>query len=294
MEKFNGKASRLSWELFKRTGNINYYLLYKGIENAPEIEQNNYADRDDGRGMWFVMEQTKVKAIVLSNSDYKEKDILATLFTLEQGIVNVVFKGVKNANAKLKSAKELFTFGDFIFADGVQKTITSAYVLENFYDLTKNLNAYYSACNVAKIILTVLPKGETSPQLFVDTLKCLDLLAENSLNPQMILNKFLIRVFEGFGYRFNLNKCSSCGASFVYKRYINLNDGDITCPNCKMGSVSELSNAEYQALRLLSATDYDKLSTLKISSEVMSRVLKILYQNFEHRFNQKLQEVWFK
>ena len=51
MEKFNGKASRLSWELFKRTGNINYYLLYKGIENAPEIEQNNYADRDDGRGM---------------------------------------------------------------------------------------------------------------------------------------------------------------------------------------------------------------------------------------------------
>lgn len=237
------------------------------------------------------MEQTKVKAIVLSNCDYKEKDILATLFTLEQGIVSVVFKGVKNSNAKLKSAKEIFTFGDFIYADGVQKTITSAFVLENFYDLTKNLNAYYSACNVAKIILTVLPKGETSPQLFIDTLKCLNLLAENTLNPTMILNKFLIRVFEGFGYRFNLNKCSSCGANFVYKKYINLNDGDITCPNCKMGNVAELSNAEYQALRLLSLTDYDKLNTLKISSDVMARVFKILCLNFEHRFNQKLQDI---
>lgn len=51
MAKFNGKASRLSWELFKRTGKINYYLLYKNIETAPELEQNNYADRDDGRGM---------------------------------------------------------------------------------------------------------------------------------------------------------------------------------------------------------------------------------------------------
>ena len=51
MEKFSGKASRLSWELFKRTGKINYYLLYKNIETAPELEQNNYTERDDGRGM---------------------------------------------------------------------------------------------------------------------------------------------------------------------------------------------------------------------------------------------------
>lgn len=51
MEKFSGKASRLSWELFKRTGKINYYLLYKNIETASILEQNNYADRDDGRGM---------------------------------------------------------------------------------------------------------------------------------------------------------------------------------------------------------------------------------------------------
>ena len=237
------------------------------------------------------MEQTKVKAIVLNNSDYKEKDILATLFTLEQGIVSVVFKGVKNANAKLKSAKELFTFGDFIYAQGVINTVTSVNVLETFYDLTKNLKNYYAACNVARIILTVLPKNETSPQLFVDTLKTLNFLAENTLNPQMLLNKFLIRVFEGFGYRFNLGKCSNCGASFVYKRYINLNDGDITCPNCKMGNVAELSNAEYQAIRLLSLTDYEKLNTLKISSDVIQRVLKILNLNFEHRFGQKLQEI---
>lgn len=237
------------------------------------------------------MEQTKVKAIVLGNCDYKEKDILVTLFTLEHGIVSVVFKGVKNSNAKLKSAKELFTFGDFIYANGAVNTVTSANVLETFYDLTKNLKNYYSACNVAKIILTVLPKGETAPQLFVDTLKTLNLLAENTINPQITLNKFLIRVFEGFGYRFNLNKCSSCGATFVYKRYINLNDGDITCPNCKMGSVSELSNAEYQALRLLSLTDYDKLSTLRISTDVLQRVFKILCQNFQHRFGQMLQEI---
>lgn len=234
------------------------------------------------------MNQTKVKAIVLGNQDYKEKDMLATLFTLEQGIITVTFKGVKNANAKLKSAKEIFTFGDFIYAESATKAVTSANVISNFYDITKRLENFYSACNIAKIIKTVLPAGEVSSALFVDTIKSLDLLNESTIKPNFVLCKFLIRVFEGFGYRFNLNKCSSCGSSFVSRRYINLSDGDITCVNCKMGRVEELSNAEYQALRLISLTDYDLLNTLKISSSVMERVLQILSLNFEHRFNQKL------
>ncbi|MBQ7884723.1 MAG: YqzL family protein [Clostridia bacterium] len=48
MAKFSGRASRLSWELFKRTGQVNYYLLYKGIETAPELELVENSQKDDG------------------------------------------------------------------------------------------------------------------------------------------------------------------------------------------------------------------------------------------------------
>lgn len=48
MEKFSGKTSRLAWELFKRTGKINYYLLYSGIENSPEPTLQDFLDREDG------------------------------------------------------------------------------------------------------------------------------------------------------------------------------------------------------------------------------------------------------
>ena len=91
------------------------------------------------------MNETKVKAIVIGSKDYKEKDKLVDLFTLECGIVTTLFKSVKNPNAKLKSAKEIFTFGDFIYIDGVFKTVTSADVISNFFDITKNINAYYVA-----------------------------------------------------------------------------------------------------------------------------------------------------
>lgn len=49
-DKFSGKASRLSWELFKRSGHIGYYLLYKNIENSPEPSLQDFAlNQDDER-----------------------------------------------------------------------------------------------------------------------------------------------------------------------------------------------------------------------------------------------------
>lgn len=49
-DKFSGIASRLSWELFKRTGQINYYLLYRHIEDSPNPTAQDFLEqqKDDG------------------------------------------------------------------------------------------------------------------------------------------------------------------------------------------------------------------------------------------------------
>lgn len=237
------------------------------------------------------MSEIKTKAIVLGGVDYKEKDKIINLFTLEYGILPVLFKGVKSSNAKLKSAKEIFSFGDFIINNGKTNIVTSAEVITQFYDITKNIKNYYCACNIIKIIKKVLPDGEVNSQLFVDTLKAFRLLNENKYDSLLILNKFLIEIFEGLGYKFNLNECSSCLESFSQKRYINLLYGNITCNSCKMGDVQEISNAEYTILRLIGSTDYDKLNSIKISKELLNSVYKILVKNLYYRFNCVLDEL---
>lgn len=35
-ETFKSEASKLAWELFKRTGKIGYHMLYSNIENPPK------------------------------------------------------------------------------------------------------------------------------------------------------------------------------------------------------------------------------------------------------------------
>lgn len=237
------------------------------------------------------MQESKFKAIVIGNSSYKEKDMLVTLFTLEEGIITVTFKSVKSATAKLKPAKELFCFGEYVVVKSKTNTVVSAEITNSFYEITKNISTFLSACNVLKIVKAVLPEGEQSPQLFVDTLKTFDLLSDNKVDCLYILNKYLIRVFEGFGYQFNLNKCSNCGCKFLNHRFMNLQYGDITCYNCRLGEVEELSPATYSALRLLSLTDYSNLNTLKISKSVLQNVFDVLNKNFKLRFNQSLDKI---
>ena len=60
------------------------------------------------------MASTKVKALVIGGRDFKEKDKLVELFTLEQGKLTVSMKGVRGEKAKMKFAKEIFCFGEFV------------------------------------------------------------------------------------------------------------------------------------------------------------------------------------
>ena len=45
---FSCETSKLAWELFKHTGQVNYYCLYANIENPPELVSEDYSSRDDG------------------------------------------------------------------------------------------------------------------------------------------------------------------------------------------------------------------------------------------------------
>ena len=234
------------------------------------------------------MEQTKVKAIVIGGIDYKEKDKLITLFTLEQGIISVLFRSVKNANAKLKAAKEPMSFGEYIFTNGNTKTVTSAEIIDSFYDITKNIKKYYTTCAIFEIIKTTLPTGETSAELFISTLKALKLFEYSNADTIVVLIKYILLVFDNFGYKITFDKCSICGQKLLVHKMFNFSHGDITCYGCKSIDSVELSDSIYSVMRLISITDFEKLETLKLNHNTLKDVLELLCKNYYYRFGKKI------
>ena len=229
---------------------------------------------------------TKVKAIVLGGTNIKEKDKIVKLFTLENGIMSVSMKGVRGDKAKLKLAKELFCFGEFLLEEG--KTgyiVTSVDIIDSFFDLSKNIEKYYEACS----ILDIISKNciEANPQLFIETIKALKTLCYDNVNRFYIIDKFLISVLKGMGYNFITDKCSSCGATLV-NRYLNIDVGELVCPLCKNDLSLSVSERCYSAIKILHNTEYEKLGTIKLGGNSHVEAYDLLGKNYEWRTDNML------
>lgn len=226
----------------------------------------------------------ETKAIVISSKDSKEKDKEVLLYSLEKGKIYAKFKGVKNQKSKLKAGKETFTFGDFFIEEGkAGNIVTGVNIIENFYDISQNIDAYLEACNILDIVKK-LPTAESSPILFVSIIKALRELKEQKKAKNVVFLKFLCDFFEINGYKFNFDKCSSCGARLSGKKFINPSVGEIVCSNCKQYTYIEVDDVVMSGVKIIKNAEYEKLTSVKFNDLVASKMLSFLSANYEWRF----------
>ena len=115
----------------------------------------------------------KIKAFVIKTQDKKEKDKNILLFSIEHGKVWATLKGVKNPNAKFKLAQNPFCFGEFVLEDGKQgKFVTGFDCLENFHELSENIDKYFEATAILEILNVMeFSTKEERAKVFVLALK---------------------------------------------------------------------------------------------------------------------------
>lgn len=234
------------------------------------------------------MNEIKIKGIIISSIDYKEKDKLVTIYSLESGIINAKLIGVKNPKAKLKPLKEVFCFADFDLAgtkSGDFYVITSGEIIENFYNIINDIDKFYAGCTILEILKIVGKTGESNEPLFIETLKALKTLAYDTANCDMVVVKYLVKIFEAMGYKLALDRCSICGENFIGKRYFDYTAGEITCVSCKGPNAEIIEPLIHSILRIISSCEYDKLKTLKLNKEGLESALNILVKNFARRFD---------
>ena len=235
------------------------------------------------------MNELKLKAIVLSSIDYKEKDKLVKLFSLELGIITAVLKGVRAQGAKLKFASQPFCFASFnLVKRGNYYTVTSANLEDSFFDLTKDLNSYYTAFTLLEVVQASLMEEETNPLVFVNVLKALKLICYDKLDAKLVLLKFLLGMLKVLCYRVNFKACEVCKMPFVNKKFLNMETGAIVCASCITPTCKQMTNASFNLIKSLYETEMERLNTITATKAVISETLTLIVQNFESRVEKKL------
>lgn len=232
----------------------------------------------------------KIKGIVIKSSDRKEKDANVLLFSLEKGKIWVTLKGVRGQNAKMKLAQNQFCFGEYVVEEGKSGLIVTNFeCIESFHEIPENIEKYFESSAVLEIIDKLRFSSENErAKIFVLTLKTLKTICFNDVQNIYALNKFLIELFNIFGVPLYVDKCACCGSKVFDKLYFDFNSGEFLCVGCKHFDSKEISRAVYSALKILSQTDFDKLSTLKLANGSEKELLRLLVENFACKFDENL------
>ena len=232
------------------------------------------------------MSSYKINAIVFSGTNVKEKDMLLRVFSLEQGKLTLSLKGVRQEKSKLKIAKEIFCFGQFICEKGREIDIVTGFdVIDNFSGLTKDIEKYYEGCAILDLLNAVA--NGANPPLFIEVINAFKTLCYENLPKYYIIDKFLLSLINALGYGFLTENCSSCQARLA-KKYLNLDIGEIVCPSCHNQNCVSISDACYSALKLLSTSPYEKLSTIKLGGNGEREAFSILSKDFYYRTGHKV------
>ena len=213
--------------------------------------------------------EERVKGIVVKAIDYKEADKLASIFTLERGLISTKFTGVKREKAKLKSFTQPFVFADFILnKNGNLRTVTSASLIDNFSGILASYDKTICGYIVLDMIRSILPSEKEEPDIFLLTLSALKNIEEK--DPKLATIDFILKFidFAGIGLSFDLDNIiylDKTTGNFtdkkeynsvqidkkVYSLIKNINDGI---------EVTEKNNLVSQALRLLHNILYIKFN----------------------------------
>jgi len=116
--------------------------------------------------------------------------------------------------------------------------------------------------------------------LLLNTLKhiCYD-----DLPPYLVTAKFCEDVLNGLGYEISYQNCSSCNSPYLNKVFLNLDNGEFVCNNCKSQNSLQISMQALSLLKILSMTEYERLNSIKISSSVAKEAIHIICKDLEFR-----------
>jgi len=200
----------------------------------------------------FVDRNIVIQAIVLHTRRDGVNNTNLTLLSLDLGIITVRAFGAKTS----KKAPKAFRFqeGQFFLYHNPTK---SQYVLKDVnlicdHDL---ISTQFSRVINASLMSEIILKTYCDNLAFTYDLfaKCLDLLEDNSINEDLIIIQFVLRLIKDHGFFEDFKHCPSCNKLYLDDEVLYFSDS-LSVPSCNDCSNSSNMILPPKARKYLSIT----------------------------------------
>jgi DNA repair protein RecO (recombination protein O) len=233
----------------------------------------------------------RVEAVVLRHQDWGETDRLLWLFTLEQGKLRAVAKGVRKARSRKAGHLEPFTRVSLLLAEGRDlPIITQAEAQATYPGIHNDLERIAYAAYVIELLdRFTFEEGEngTLYRLLVDTLTRLDA----GTNPALTVHYYEMRLLDQVGFRPRLFECASCGEEIKARdQFFSALHGGILCPRCgtKDPACRPASQGALRVLRHVQRSRFEEAQRLPVPDNLDREVEDLMGYYFTYMLERSL------
>jgi len=228
-------------------------------------------------GISFRMTDEKVKGIVVRLIDYKDADKLASIFTLENGIISAKFTGVRRDKAKLKGVAQPFTFAEFnVISRGNNRSVISADIIDNFANILTDYNKTMCGYIVLDMIRSILPIEKREEDIFLLTLSSLKDIENN--NELVATIKYILRFLAFSGMQIILPE-----TDYVY--FDSMTGEFSTSRNI---GASEIDKRVYSTLK-----NIERDQAIESPDNTLRQILRLLHNVIYIRFGEDIKSFAF-
>jgi DNA repair protein RecO (recombination protein O) len=136
-----------------------------------------------------------VRALVLRSVTYKESSRILTVLTDTHGKITVSAQGAVRKNSRVAPAVQPLTFSEMTLSHNRDRwTLTEAHVIEQFRELTEQLDRFALGSYVLELLENVADEDSPNPEILSLGLRTLFALGEGRRSVQLVKAAFELRL----------------------------------------------------------------------------------------------------
>lgn len=227
------------------------------------------------------------EGIVLKAHNYSEADLMITFFTDKMGKINVYGKNARKIKSKISQSSQSLAYSkiNLDYSGGMYK-LHSCELIDNFYNLSTDLDKYYCAFYMLDIIKRLMPENQGNIRAFKLIVEILTLLKSND---DIVLLKliFRIKLLIYMGIKPQLTKCIECGTSLNLKCSFAYELGGMICSNCRQNSkegADLFDKTTFLAFDYLLENKVEDCLKAKISPIIINQIEELLDKYYKQNF----------
>ena len=207
----------------------------------------------------------------MGKKDIGEADRLYTFYTLEQGKVKAIARGVRKSQAKLAGHLENFCLVDFtVMKNRGMGNIASAIVEENFSNIRNDFNVLNNIFGVFSDFDRLIDDEEEDKANFSLLWSYLDALNKNIEKHEILTQGFLFKLFGSLGYGISSQCCVHCQEKITDgENYFDYQLSGISCAGCAkhLSNKTIITSNTIKLVRIFACNQMNSLVKLNVSEK---------------------------